>query len=233
LPTPTSTLADDVNLSTVGGGSHDVNGSDPRNIQIQANQSISLDITLVGTGLINTKELSINLAVDAGFVIFGLNTDFSLILDSIGNLVTLSWSSIAPFTAYSPKNYGGSSAKFLPACTNLPGCDGFSISVATLRNLLPANGYIFQIPWLVREPTGAGRRLLQSGTSGQQTYVFVVENGTISASLDILDADLGTPTQGGELILISGALGLFGALMASVTAQMVQPVMMKPKQMPM
>lgn len=69
----------------------------------------------------------------------------------------------------------------LPACENSIGCDGFSVPVQQLRNLLPGNGYGFSVTYRIgltnadgsppNARIDAGRQLLAAGQDGeQQTY---------------------------------------------------------------
>lgn len=64
------------------------------------------------------------------------------------------------------------SCKLLPACLNIKGCDGFSIGAVQLRQLIPANGYRFNLNYRVdlggiNSITGPARRLLQTRQSLQ------------------------------------------------------------------
>lgn len=147
-------------------------------------------------------------------------------LDALGNVIdrpSLDWSRIAVSTLYTTKNAfdngcgAANTCSIMPACLNIPGCDGFSVPSAILQQLLPANGYRINLAFRVNPLLAASqsRQLLQVANGGEtdqisftvrivanQTITTVVVPETTSAEEAFLKSDL-------ALILI-GVLGYIG-----------------------
>jgi hypothetical protein len=115
---------------------------------------------------------------------FGLNIDLATLriyaLSSTGAQIGtsfLAWSDIAPMVIRSPRQgLVGCSTCVMPAIATYQGyigIDAFSVPVAVLRALLPANGYRFEFFWLATLPSVGlappGRRLLQAAATTTTT----------------------------------------------------------------
>jgi hypothetical protein len=227
LPAPTSTLAEQVvlcNVTTGIGPQIPCAATEPRHIGLTTNQSITVVVSIDGISL-NVDELTLLLSTVDGFYIGALNGLGEPILDHLGNPKTLNWDAIAPFVAYTSKSSTALSG-FLPACINHEGCDGFSISVSVLRNLMSGSGYTLSLPFHVRVQTGAGasRRLLAVGDpiiSGVISGTFNITDGVITQITSTLDRDLGDPAKGVSVLLFSGSQFVFGLALAGITSRLV------------
>jgi hypothetical protein len=195
-----------------------------RNIQLTTKQALTLEINLA-EALWTNFDLNLKLGPN-DFAIYPIDTSGSLIVsDSGANKLT--WSMIAPYVTGTSKAATTSGGGYLYACSGFSGCDGFSISVQTLLNLMPANGYQFRLPYHIMTPTNSlsnsRRRLLSlSGTAinnpdGSVTFSLLVVNATATASSDILDVDLGAPSAEGSLLLLSFFTAFISFLVALST----------------
>lgn len=122
---------------------------------------------------------------------------------------SIDWSDIALSTLFTTKNAfdDGCGAQLtcgrLNACNGILGCDGFSVPVAQLKSLMPANGYRFQLSYRIGLPNPDGspasarqllgmeepmssslRKLLQSTTTTTTTSSSFVGLLAFSLSID-------------------------------------------------
>lgn len=182
LPTPTSNLTEFIPLLQVVNGTLQTPTIQFFNAQIRWDKFITPVAVLTNAGVRSVVDLRIlNEAVN--FTIHALNPSAQIIQNSPW---PLNWTDIDQWVSYTNKEGQAqcqTACSRLPGIASVPGADGFSISVAKLRQLLPANGYRFQ--FRVRADlasylslgggSSANRRLLQSnsGGNGDGTTTFL------------------------------------------------------------
>jgi hypothetical protein len=177
LPTPTSNLTEFVSLLQVINGTLQTPQVDFYNYQLRWDKFVTPVAILSNAGVRSVVDLRIlNEAVN--FTIQALNPAAQLIAGSW----PLNWTNIDEWVSYTNKEGQAqceSACSRLPGIASVPGADGFSISVAKLRQLLPANGYRFQFrvradlaSYLSLGGGSAARRLLQAN-SGDEESVFL------------------------------------------------------------
>jgi hypothetical protein len=176
----------------LGSNVSNVNGLDPRNLQVFENSTITLLISTIDAQL-NTEDLAI-LVNDPVFQILPRNIDGSLI--TTGTKLSLNWADIQHLVSYQSKTLGILSAQ-VPACVGVRGCDGFAIGAKILKDIMPANGYTFTLPVRIFAPTGVNRRLLSTDTI-QTVEVSIWVNGTqtigtFNRTIPLAQIDLGKP----------------------------------------
>lgn len=113
------------------------------------------------------QQFDLRVLINAGnTTIYPLDTNGNRVLTSVPS--SLDYSAVRNALLYTTKATqsqcpAGDVCNTLPACNGILGCDGFSVPVAQLVSLMPANGYGFETSYRVNlpgQPIATRRRLL-------------------------------------------------------------------------
>lgn len=165
LATPTSTLASLVTLDNT----QQFDGN------LFAERAIS-PVLILPEDMRNTHDLRFSNS-SLSFVVTPLNGLGQPFAADALAVSQLQYNNIRAGLIYNTKNdFASCSAaqkcELLPACNGVIGCDGFSVPVAYIRQLMPANGYRFSVEYTATLRSTAGARRLLQTASIQGGFLF-------------------------------------------------------------